>query len=125
MCSELAAYHAASKGTTEAAHATYLLTGEVASSKIPHGFSTQGKDGMDVDMDAVEDHDKEQDGDTVPITKVLLAGENDLESEPLLFKNQPQSWTHIHMLHRREISVYSNFFSACLQPIAISIGCEH
>ncbi|KAI0939803.1 hypothetical protein AcV5_001093 [Taiwanofungus camphoratus] len=77
---ELAAYHAASKGTTEAAHATYLLTGEVASSKIPHGFSTQGKDGMDVDMDAVEDHDKEQDGDTVPITKVLLVGENDLES---------------------------------------------
>ena len=70
--SELADFHANPDPSASSVHATFLLTGELASSRSSHG------DGMDVDGDM--NAQEEDDGEQVPEVKVTLVGEQDLES---------------------------------------------
>lgn len=87
MCSSnLAAFYAASHSSPDSVYATYMLTGEAAPSNRQTLRLSQ--DEMDVDMDgptASEEAREEQEGDEpdsepVPLIRVLLVGEDDLES---------------------------------------------
>ncbi|TFY59274.1 hypothetical protein EVJ58_g5889 [Rhodofomes roseus] len=79
----LAAFHAASRSSQEPVYATYMLTGEVAPPAARSAHSQE--DGMDVDagdtttLGEMREHEREQDSDVVPLMKVLLVGENDVE----------------------------------------------
>ncbi|KAH9843862.1 DNA polymerase subunit Cdc27-domain-containing protein [Rhodofomes roseus] len=79
----LAAFHAASRSSQEPVYATYMLTGEVTPPTARSAHSQE--DGMDVDAGdtttsgEMREHEREQDSDVVPLMKVLLVGENDLE----------------------------------------------
>ncbi|GJE84384.1 DNA polymerase subunit Cdc27 [Phanerochaete sordida] len=69
---ELATFHANPDPSSGSVHATYLLTGELASTRVGHG------DKMDVDDDMHEDED--DDSEPVQEMRVALVGEQDLES---------------------------------------------
>ncbi|KZT71616.1 hypothetical protein DAEQUDRAFT_763831 [Daedalea quercina L-15889] len=81
----LAAFHAASRNSSDPVYATYMLTGELARPKEPPSQSQQDK--MEVDSDGPdgpaasgeERQAEEPDSEVVPLTKVLLVGENDVE----------------------------------------------
>ncbi|KAH9947239.1 DNA polymerase subunit Cdc27 [Amylocystis lapponica] len=77
---ELATFYNASKSSPAPAYATYLLSGEVA--PAPRPTPSPQDEGIDVDMDAGDSNDiePEDDGDVVPLTRVTLVSENDLEN---------------------------------------------
>ena len=80
--SNLAAFYAASRSSRDPVYATYMLTGEAA----PPNRQTlrPSQDEMDVDMDGPgaeeEGEGDEPDSEPVPLTRIVLVGENDLES---------------------------------------------
>lgn len=83
--SNLAAFYAASRSSRNPVYATYMLTGEAAPPKRQKPRPSQ--DDMDVDMDgpvaeeeAPEEEGDEPDSEPVPLTRIVLVGENDLES---------------------------------------------
>ncbi|CCM04789.1 uncharacterized protein FIBRA_06982 [Fibroporia radiculosa] len=69
----LAEFHHTSMSSSDPAHATILLVGEARSKRI-----TSHSDHMNVDSNPTSDRDEM--GETVPLTKVVLVGEKDLEA---------------------------------------------
>ncbi|KAH9938597.1 DNA polymerase subunit Cdc27-domain-containing protein [Fomitopsis serialis] len=79
----LAAFHAASHSSSEPVYATYMLTGEVTPPATR--VSQLQQDDMEVDNEEpttsreLQDQEQEPDSEVVPLTRVLLVGENDVE----------------------------------------------
>ncbi|OBZ76082.1 Peroxisomal biogenesis factor 2 [Grifola frondosa] len=76
---ELATFH---NNSPSPCFATYLVSGEVTPTPTPRGSgeSTQDENSMDVDTDATDyDAEMEENDEPVPVTKVTLVGQNDLD----------------------------------------------
>ena len=108
---ELQVFHDSPEPSSAAAHATYLLCGELASTHA-------NGDAMDVDGESAP---HEEDGEQVEETRVTLVGEQDLDGT-LAFPSTPDTRL---LLIAAVKSTYTRIFSQhiyCLSPSAVIVS---
>lgn len=118
--SELSAFHTSLRSSGEPAYATYLLSGDVHPDSVIKTHRPQAtENGMDIDEEA-DGSDSEPDiaeGDVVPVTKITLVGEKDLEGEFSAVSIYGNSLTTITS---RKICISPYIFGAYILPFSVS-----